>query len=195
MLSQTNSSSRGDLIHSFVHKIEAIPLVLGLRVDLNLSRDTSRYYFIPQVIGYVKVAAGYYFTTWNMAYDFRVIGQFSRYYINKNQKADANHFGASGALGLEIRISRLLSFTIEASGLYLTVDDYQGEYKYSTSDDNYADIHLKDTLYFYEYYENNQWMIELQIGEKPGGPGVRNVRPAEVDFSGFSISLGIKINL
>lgn len=180
------------MIHTFDHRIEAIPLLLGIRYDLNLSRDPSRYYFIPQVIVFVKAAGGYYFTTWDMTYQYKI---YSTYWRKKKQTADANSFGASGAVGLEVRLTRLLSFVFEVSGRYLKVSDYQGEYRYSTSYFNYPDLPIKDTLYFYEYYQERRWLTDLQVCGKPVGPGVRNVRPAVVDFSGFSICIGLKINL
>lgn len=195
-------------IEGFDHTIEAIPLLLGIRYDLNLSRDPSRFYFKPHVIIFLKAAAGYYFTTWNRTYEHLEHEYYPDVYstygwaqqIEIKQTADANHFGASGAVGMEIRLTRRLSVVFEASGRTLRVNNYQGEYRYSSSylndpDQPGTDMQYNGTLYYYEYHQDNQWRTELKICEKPEGPDIRNVRPAEVDFSGFSFCFGIKINL
>jgi hypothetical protein len=184
-----NESQLHYTIHSFDHRIEATPLLLGMRYDLNLNRNPSRYYFIPQAIIYVKAAVGYYFTNWTMNYDFNSSNMVTK------QTAEANNIGASGAVGMEYRLTRLLSIAVEVSGRYLAVTDYQGERRYSSNFYDIPNLPIKGTLYFFEYSENGTWLSGLQIGEKPDGFDIRNAKPAVVDFSGFSLCVGIKLNL
>lgn len=188
---KNNRSDKGIRIYNFDNTIKAVPLILGIRYDLTSGRSKK---FLPSKINlYLKAGVGYYFTNWNMTNNYSV----SSFWTKTEQKANANNFGASGSIGMEIKLSKTFSLIIEATGRYLKVNDFQGEYKYSTSYYKYPDLPIKDTLYYYEYsyYKDSFWMTELKICGKPVGNGVRNVRPAEVDFSGFSLCFGFKINL
>ena len=186
-----NRNIKNHVVYSFDNSIYAIPLVLGIKYNLTSGRLKES--LPPKLMIFLKAGLGYYLTTWNMTSDYA----FSHYWTKIRQSANANNFGVSGAVGTEIRLSRLLSFIIEASGRYLRVDEFQGEYKYSTSDSEYPDLPIKGLLYYYEYayFKKSIWQQELRICGKPVGNGVRNVRPATVDFSGFSICFGFKINL
>ncbi len=188
---KNSQSNRYKMVYSFDNSIKAIPLILGIRYDL--TSDRSKTSLPSKLIVYLKAGVGYYFTTWDMTSDY----SFYYYRTKKVQTANANNFGANGSIGVEIKLSKMFSLIFEAAGRYLKVDNYQGEYRYSRSYYDYPDLPIKDTLYYYEYYNNqdNLWLTELKILGKPVGNGVRNVRPAAVDFSGFSICFGFKINL
>jgi hypothetical protein len=180
-----NQSKRGIYIYNFKNKTKAIPIKLGIRVDLSPGSSKSKIY--------LKAGAGYYFTTWQMVNVYLYPSMF----IKRDQVAKANKFGAQGSIGWEIRLSKNLSFNMEATGRYLRVKDFKGEYRYSTSSYDYSNLPIKSDLYYYEYayFRSGPWIPELLICGKPVGSGVRNVRPAEVDFSGFSLGFGFKINL
>jgi hypothetical protein len=89
-----------------------------------------------------------------------------------------------GGLGLSYSFDQSLGFFVEAAARFARVDGLAGE-------DN---LEQKGTLYSYEEYlpQSGYWRPKMHVlPEEPGGANFRNIREAEVDFSGYSIKIGL----
>ena len=89
-----------------------------------------------------------------------------------------------GGLGLSYSFDQSLGFFIEAVARSARVDGLTGENL----------LGQKGNLYSYEEYlpQSGYWRPTMHVlPEEPGGANVRNVREAVVDFSGYSIKIGL----
>jgi hypothetical protein len=91
-----------------------------------------------------------------------------------------------GGLGLSYRIDPSLSFFIEGEARMAKINGFQGE------------THEGETgeLYFFEEYSSDIdfWQAKFQmLTEGPSGDNFRSVKKAVVDFSGYSIKIGLLI--
>ncbi len=91
-----------------------------------------------------------------------------------------------GGLGLSYRIDPSLSFFIEGEARMAKINGFQGE------------THEGETgeLYFFEEYSSDIdfWQAKFQmLTEGPSGDNFRSVKKAVVDFSGYSVKIGLLI--
>jgi opacity protein-like surface antigen len=89
-----------------------------------------------------------------------------------------------GGLGLSYSFDQSLGFFIEAVARSARVDGLTGENQ----------LEQKGTLYSYEEYlpQFGFWRPTMHVlPEEPGGANVRNVHEAVIDFSGYSIKIGL----
>jgi hypothetical protein len=89
-----------------------------------------------------------------------------------------------GGLGLSYSFDQSLGFFLEASARSARVDGFTGENRQEE----------KGILYSYEEYlpQAGFWQPKMHVlPEVPGGAYVRNVRKATVDFSGYSVKIGL----
>ena len=108
-------------------------------------------------------------------------------------EAKNSGFGFQGGLGIEYNLTGTISLFAEGMGRYLKITGWELE---GTTTNASGVIKGSGTLwYLEEFFEaNGKYYPGLQISEqKPTYPAYRNVREAEVDFSGFSLRVGIKI--
>ena len=98
--------------------------------------------------------------------------------------AKAGRLTYLGGLGLSYSFDQSLGFFIEAAARSARVDGFTGEDR----------LEQKGILYSYEEYlpQAGLWRPTMHVlPEEPGGANVRNVREAVVDFSGYSIKIGL----
>jgi opacity protein-like surface antigen len=89
-----------------------------------------------------------------------------------------------GGVGLSYSFDRSLGFFAEAEARFARVNGLTGENK----------LEEKGTLYSYEQYlpQSGYWQPTMHVlPEAPGGAEVRNIRETVVDFSGYSIKIGL----
>jgi len=89
-----------------------------------------------------------------------------------------------GGLGLSYSFDQSLGFFVEAAARSGRVDGLTGENR----------LEQKGTLYSYEEYlpQSGYWRPTMNVlPEEPAGADVRNVRETVVDFSGYSIKIGL----
>ena len=98
--------------------------------------------------------------------------------------AKASRLTYLGGLGLSYSFDQSLGFFIEAAARSARVDGLTGENR----------LEQKGILYSYEEYlpQAGFWRPTMHVlPEEPDGGNVRNVREAVVDFSGYSIKIGL----
>jgi hypothetical protein len=113
---------------------------------------------------------------------------------NYSYEAKASKIGFYAGFGGENWINPNFAFIYEISGRYAKIGGFTGTCQ---SDANGTMASGSGTVYYYEYLDStignwypDTWMFEVA----PSGPTRRNVRKAEIDFSGAGFKFGIKIN-
>ncbi len=163
-------------------KVSAIPVRLGV------------YYYLPlssRIRFFLNGGAGYYFAEWSETYRNETpVGVIAR-----NQKAKAHGIGFHGGVGFELNLVSPITLVFEGQGRYVKIGGFEGE-RY-TDEVFFETIIEKGTLFYFEnqIFAGGEWYPMIDIREQePVGIFVRNIREAEVDFSGFTFRAGIKIN-
>jgi hypothetical protein len=167
-------------------EVTVIPLTLSMYFNLPLGK---RFNFT------VHAGLGYYLGTfsWNYGYD----SEFDDF--EENWEGKSNVLGYHGGLGLELNFSSRIALVVEGFGRYAKLQSLKGDY---TFEENYFGYQGQDsiseaTLWYYEWRssltENYYPTIEFN-DEKPEETSfLKNVREGEVDLTGFSVRVGIKI--
>lgn len=102
------------------------------------------------------------------------------------QRAKATGTAKKECLGIAVRVNPYLQLFIEGSARQTKIKAFQSE----------TEEGKNETLYFYEEYdpELDYWQAKLRIlAEKPTGENFRSVEEATVDFSGYSVRIGLII--
>ncbi len=157
-------------------KIQALPLRLFLT-------------FSPFSSFYIKTGVEYYFA--ECVYLYRL--ERGELWEEHQGEAKAQDFGFFGGFGFEWKIYSSLSFVIEALGRYARITGFEGKNTYRDSEDSLSTEEGK--LYFYQGVGGGDATYPLLFIRKnePAGSDVSKVKEAVVDFSGFSLRMGIKI--
>ena len=103
-------------------------------------------------------------------------------------------FGAHGGLGLEYKASRFISLLVDLSGRYARFSGFTGS---GTNVVNGDSMTTQGTFYYFEPLNADTgapvYSMVSVFSEAPAGD-VR-IREAKIDFSGFSLRLGIAFHL
>jgi len=100
--------------------------------------------------------------------------------------ASARDFIFVGGLGLSYRIDASLSLFVEGEARWAKINGFQGETHEGETEE----------LYFFEEYSSDIdfWRPRLKMSaEEPTGDNFRSVKKAVVDFSGYSVKIGLLI--
>ena len=158
-------------------KIQAFPIRLFIT-----------YYPIPSV--YLKTGIEYYFAKCEYYYYY----QSTDYWKEWRGKATAQGSGILGGVGLDLKLSPAISFTIEVLGRYSKISGFKGS---DTSIDSDGIIYtLEGTLFFYQGITSGETSVPLLfIADKAPSEDVTisDPRMAIIDFSGISLKTGFRI--
>lgn len=162
---------------------KAIPVTLGI------------YYFLPvspksQV--FLNAGVGYYFV--NFSRTARREND-SPYWIDTEFTGSGGDFGFHGGIGFEYSLSKSASLLIEGLGRFAKIKGFEGTRNRNDSN-NWSDS-IKGKYFTHERLVwGEYWHIRSNIFvDPPSGEDVRNVRDLEIDFSGYTIRVGVKIKL
>jgi len=163
-------------------KVSAIPVKLGV------------YYFLPlssRARFFLNGGIGYYFSKWSEAYR----NEWSGGWFTIDREAKASGIGFHGGVGFELNLVSNISLVFEGQGRYAKIGGFEGD-KESRAFIPGWESSTEGSLYYFEWLPwTDNWYPMVDIsGEEPSGDRIRNVREAEVDFSGFTFRAGIKIN-
>jgi len=159
--------------------------------------NLSGYYFFPigsRMNAFLKAGIGYYFAKVYLKLREEYTSFLGLEGWDEDEfEAKDSGFGFHGGLGIEYNLTGTISLYAEGMGRYLKITDW--EFEGTTT---YASGVIKGsgTLWYLEEFleATGNYYPGLQISEqKPTDPEYRNVREAEVDFSGFSFRVGIRI--
>ncbi len=108
----------------------------------------------------------------------------TRFFYTTSETAKAGRPAFLGGLGFNFNLDPAFGFFLEATGMSARLDSFSGENALGET----------GTLYSYEEYISDLdfWQAKMEVRpEAPSGSDFRNVRKATVDFSGFSIRMGL----
>jgi len=167
-------------------EVTAIPLTLSAHFGLPLGKGIN---FIAHA------GLGYYLGTfsWNYSYD----SEFDDF--NENWEGKSNALGLHGGLGLEFNFSSKIALVVEGFGRYAKLNGLVGDYTLEESFFGYqGQASIEDaTLWYYEWRssltEKYYPTIEFDKEMPEEASFIQNIREGEVDLTGFSIRMGIKI--
>lgn len=109
-------------------------------------------------------------------------------------------FGFHGGLGFEFSVSSFLSLFVEGNGRSGKLNDWEGWLNYTITGGaiGLGRITGSGKTWICEQYDPalTEWYTMIKVSDDvPTGPDFRNVRDLEVDLSGFSVLVGIRIKL
>jgi hypothetical protein len=108
----------------------------------------------------------------------------TRFFYPTVDLAEASGTTYLGGIGFDYKFDPFLGLFIEATAQSAKVSGFSGENKSGE----------KGGLYSFEEYipELDLWQAKMQVlPQEPAGENVRSIRKATVDFSGFSVKIGI----
>lgn len=169
------------------------PTFTATPIELNI------YYTVPLVSSLnvnFKAGGSYYLGKCDFSYreDERLAGTLVTW-EHSYGTANAAALGIQGGISLEYRLSDRIGLFLEAGGRYANLKnwDFSGRY-----DDYQGSQALRGTWYYAEGYDENTedyYPTILIDDETPGGWYLRNVRKAEINYSGLIFKVGIKIRI
>lgn len=168
-------------------KVTAIPITM------------SGYFGFPlgsKITLTANVGVGYYLGTFNWNYGWD--SEFDVF--EENWEGKSNALGFHGGLGLEFNFSSNIALFIEGFGRYAKLKSLTGNY---TMEETYFGFHGEEsindaTLWYYERHSyltgKNYHTINFDAEKPEETLYIKNIREGEVDLTGFSIRVGIKIS-
>lgn len=163
---------------------------------------------IPIKVGvYYTFSSGFAVQGKNSSYVFAGIGlynakcsvtdriEWESYWEDYSFQAKASGLGFHAGIGGENWINPNFAFVYELSARYAKIGGLTGDWQADISGATSAG---SGTLYNYEWLDSGigNWYPETWVmTDIPSGPGVRNVKEAQVDFTGISFKFGIKFNI
>ncbi len=183
--------------HAIFNETQAVPLKIGLSFSypFPLLKNLN---FFAHIGRYIIIAR--YKSKENYEGTFTSFGDEFKYIIQKDSTFRSENLGFYGNLGVEYSFLKFLSAVFEVEKTWAKVDGFKGPYYHRILEHSpyYRDetiISGKASLY---YYESNEWSLDKYYSvltgskKKPEGVYLRNVRQGIVDYSGFSLKVGIR---
>jgi hypothetical protein len=155
----------------------------------------SFYYFLPTsgMVGVnLNAGVGYYLATAYGLYRAEIPGTWEQ---NVYDNFPGGGIGFHGGVGLEFKLSPMIGIFLEGQGRYAAFSNFEGDALYTNSVGGSATTTGK--LWTYDLTgAGHTWTLSVISNTTPTtGGGVSNVRQTKVDFSGFSLVLGIIVRL
>ncbi|MFQ6069459.1 MAG: hypothetical protein ACE5LC_02920 [Candidatus Aminicenantales bacterium] len=204
------------------YTLRLLPFTLNLRLSIPLTGLLSACF---------SAGAGYYLGKLNLNASYEEDADFSqKYYLNDGtflkewvdnraetgnykEEVKAEAVGIHGGLGVYLKITRNISFVVEALYRVVSLKDWRGNFSHlydwntesgwsdtgimtesgSVSESEAGSLWYSEVYYDYlaKYYAE---MKVLSVGPSPG-TGIRNIRHAVLNLSGFVLRWGIKVNI
>ena len=117
--------------------------------------------------------------------------EWSDYWELDRYSLKSKGFGYQGGIGLELRLNRWAAIFLEGLGRYARIPNFSGSLETTSSEE--GQILREGDLYFYDYKlaEGAVFPFIDVLEQEPSGPAFSEVGKAVVDFSGFSLNLGL----
>lgn len=167
-------------------RFTAVPITLNGYFNLPLGAKTK---------AYVKAGVGYYIgkSTYFVRQEARILGLPPAWQEDEGD-ASSNAFGFQGGVGIEFNLTESVALFFETTGRYANLKNWEGQNRYN----DFLGASESESVdwYYTEEYDGQtqQWYRTVQItDEEPSGEDIRNVRKAEISYSGMVLRLGIKI--
>ncbi|MHB8054579.1 MAG: hypothetical protein ACYDH3_04970 [Candidatus Aminicenantales bacterium] len=165
---------------------QAIPLMVNIRYSLPVWKIRLNF----------MAGAGTYLCRFRYDQDYRTT-QFDwnySYAFKASEAIPAVH----GGLGLEVPLSRRLSFVLDVEGRFARANEIEGDWTLSGSLEGLAYSESGKNHYFWRYdFKSGDLLYPLTSFQefKPTNPSITGARKGRFDFGGFVASAGFRINL
>lgn len=166
------------------HFLKTRPRLSAVPAGISVS-----YEFIPAL--YIKGGFSYYFAECSYFYQIQAQEQLQEWI----GEASARGLGLQGALGFTRSIGPRLGLVVELAGHYAKINGFQGKDTFKSSSGQ--TLIEKGTLYLIqaEVSEQESYPLLFIRESKPREAGVIDAREAQIDFSGISLKIGLRIHL
>lgn len=178
------------------------------RINISaVSLKSGVYYVIPfstKARLFINGGIGYYFAKNNFSWKEREIWtrEDGSTVVDWREKAgwdlNSKGIGYHGGFGFEYNFAKNLAIVIGAQGRHARIKKLRGDEIYVGQYNVDPQKHYYGAVYYYEEKDviTEKYYSRLAFyREKPDYPDYKNIRDAELDFSGFSLKIGIRIRL
>jgi hypothetical protein len=166
--------------HEINIRPRAVPLRAGLAYLLPVSRSLDVRF---------QAGAAYYMARAEAEYN----RDWSDYWEKDRYSLKARGWGYQGGIGLELRLIRWAAVFLEGQYRSARISNFSGSVETTSSEEGL--IHREGELYLIDYQlaEDAVFTLLDVLDQEPSGPAFLNVKKAVVDFSGFSLNLGLTL--
>jgi len=166
------------------HTLKTRPKLSAVPAGISVS-----YVFIPSL--YIKGGFSYYFAECSYFYQIQEDEQLQEWM----GEASARGLGLQGAMGFTRSIGPRLGLVVELAGHYAKINGFQGKDTFRSSSGQ--TLIEKGTLYLIqaEVSEQQSYPLLFIRASKPREAGVIDAREAQIDFSGFSLKIGLRFHI
>ena len=142
-----------------------------------------RFPFTKLLSAYLKGGAGFLWAKYVEREGIRRI-ENEKFNYRLDESSSARGPAYVGGLGVFFDTEPGIRFFLEGTYRWAKIKDFEGE----------TQAEIKGPMYYYEEIDYDFWQAKMRIQEQePGGENFRSQKKAEVDFSGFSLKLGIML--
>lgn len=129
-------------------------------------------------------------------YDLDISGQGEEfnYWYERSNSYNSEGLGLYASIMLEYELFKFMAIVLEAEQKWVKIDGFKGPFSFTDFDGK--DESGKASLYF---YESNRWGLgnyySILMGHKdrPDSAFIRNIRQGELNLSGYSFKVGIRL--
>ena len=167
-------------------RITVVPVILNLHWTVPLGRSLRLDLY---------AGAGYYLA--DLHQEFRTSTNFFEFSESQIFQARKGAFGGQGGIALEFVLGSHAAFFVQAEGRYVALSDVQGDTMEQGSWflGDWSGDQGKAYLWAYSLADAGTTYPQLAVSfSAPAGTGVTNVRKAQIDLSGISLTAGIRID-
>jgi len=177
------------VVQTTTYGINAFPLMINFHYSLPIT---------PLLNAYAAVGAGYYLM--NIDYrvdyllDFGVFGEGDQVYTFQSNQGT---LGLQTRWGIEVAVSKNISFLIEGTGRFAKLSDIKGDWTnrgYIPGEGNFEESGSNHYFWYYEESIMGKNYPQVDFSEKAPS-GVVSARKGEINLSGISFTVGIKSGL
>jgi hypothetical protein len=173
---------------AILNDVKAVPLRLGLSFTLPVWNNLRLCAGIGRHVVFAR-----YRTEQSYEAVFKTPKQDYRYWFKRATTFRSESLGGYWTLGLEYLVLPFLAIGIDAEKDSSRMAGFKGTTEYS--DHTGRNESGKTSLYFFEsdeFDEDIPTVVLAGRSERPAGDRYRNVRQGELDFSGFSLKIGLR---
>ena len=166
------------------HEIKVRPGAVQLRAGLHYLLPVSRSLDVR-----FQAGAAYYLARAEAEYS----REWSDYWEKDRYSLKSRGWGYQGGIGLELRLIRWAAIFLEGQYRSARISNFSGSVELTSSEE--GQIRREGELYLIDYKLTEGVVFSLidVLAQEPSGPAFLNVKKAVVDFSGFSLNLGLTL--
>jgi opacity protein-like surface antigen len=171
-----------------INKPQGLTLLVQPRTLSAVPFLFSLYYHVPLTArfrAYAKAGAGFVWAK-HVEREGSKKATSKRYNYSLEENASASDTTYQAGLGLDFSLESTVRFFLEGSYRWMKLSGFSGDLESGET----------GALYHFEEYSPDLdfWQVKNRLSVlPPGGETIRAVRETEVDFSGFSLILGVAI--